>query len=463
MKKKIISFLMIILVGVLIFTGCGFTALTGGPASTDAVTSNGGLVVQKGNYIYYTRAYTSTSSFSTNRAKLSAIYRSELNSDGSLKKDDDGNNITELLANKVVGFENGGFYIFGDKIYYATPHTEADNAGEHDYTKTDFYESNLDGTSVKRIYSTQVGSTSFKFAFYQVDGEVYLAVFDSADLFVITTSSKNVNKVATGVKSVVLPKISESNSNQDASEQGKRHIYYTRAIDSEAESDKNFKKGNVLAMADIVDQTEIVIASNSTFEVKDFKLDNLIYTEKDQNNSNAYYYMASFSYTNNEAKVDVSNKTKLTYQAYSNSLIVLEFEDGYRGMITENESGYLTWIKMPQNDMPVFEILTTEEKLTPIAVYNNYVFAYNSDKELYMIKYNDTSKLYKLTSKDSDTLSFEMNLNIDFNDGYVYFYKSFEGNSESAYYLVRVNTNRTENFEVELVGTLLDEHIKTEE
>lgn len=465
MKKKITSFLMIIIVGVLIFTGCGFTPLTGGPESSAVVQSNGGLAVQKGNYLYYTRAYASTSSLASGvDNELSAIYRSELNSDGSLKKDQDGNNITELLAPKVVGFENGGFYIFGDNIYYATPHSEVDNEGKYDYTKTDFYQSSLNGSNVKKLYTTAVGSTSFKFAFYQVAGEVYLAVFDSVDLFIIKASNKAVSKVATGVSSVVLPRLLENNSVEQPSEEGYRHIYYTRKIDSEKESDKSAKRGNILAMVNVVDQTEIIISCNSTFTVKDFKNDYLIYTDKGQDDANHYYYLASFSYANSEAKVDVLNKTKLTYQAFSKDPIVLEFEDGYRGLIVANESGYLTWVKKPQDNLPVFEILTTETKLTPIAVYNNYVFAYNSDKELYMIKYNDPAReLIKLTNQDNDTLSFEMNLNIDFNNGYVYFYKSFKGDEKSAYYLVRVNTNQTDNFEVELVGTLSDEHIKTEE
>ena len=46
-KKKIASFLLVLIVGVLVFTGCGFQALKGGPKNTDPVSSNGGLVVQK--------------------------------------------------------------------------------------------------------------------------------------------------------------------------------------------------------------------------------------------------------------------------------------------------------------------------------------------------------------------------------------------------------------------------------
>lgn len=469
MKKKITSFLLIILVGVLIFTGCGFTALKGGPAKTDPVTSNGGLVVQKGNYLYYVSGYTGTDALTEGsnkygNVKLSAIYRSQLNADGTLKKDEEGNNITEVLAPKVVGFENGGFYIFGDKIYYATPNTEKGNDGKINFEKTDFYESSLDGTNVRRLYKTAVGSTKFQFAFYQIENEVYLAVYDSADLYVVRVSDKKVNKVATGVSSAVLPRLLENNTVEQPSQQGYQYIYYTRSIDSEKETDKSAKRGNILAMANIVEQKEIVVSLNSSFTVKDFKNDTLIFTKRGLNEDNACYYMADFEVVNEEATIKMSDMVQLSYQAFSTDPIVLNFEDGYRGMIIKNESGYLTYIKMPQGGMPVSEVLTTETALTPIAVYNNYVFAYNADKELYMIKYNDPERtLIKLTNKDNDTLSFDMKLNVDFNNGYVYFYKSYTGDDKSAYYLVRVDATRLENFETELVGTLLKEHIKTEE
>ncbi len=469
MKKKITSFLLIILLGVLIFTGCGFTALKGGPAKADPVTSNGGLVVQKGSYLYYVSGYTETGALTEGsnkygNVKLSAIYRSPLNADGTIKKDENGNNIAEILAPKVVGFENGGFYIFGDKIYYATPNTEKGNDGKINFEKTDFYESSLDGTNVRRLYKTTVGSTKFQFAFYQVESEVYLAVYDSADLYVVKASDKSVNKIATGVSSVVLPRLLENNTVEQPSLQGYQYLYYTRNIDTEKESDESAKRGNVLAMANIKSQEEIVVSLNSTYAVKDFKNDTLIFTKRGLNEENACYYMAKFEIANEEANIKMSDMVQLSYQAFSTDPIVLDFEDGYRGMIIKNESGYLTYIKMPQGGLPVSEVLTTETTLTPIAVYNNYVFAYNADKELYMIKYNDPEKaLIKLTNKDNDTLSFDMNLNVDFNNGYVYFYKSFTGDEKSAYYLVRLDTTKLENFETELVGTLLKEHIKTEE
>lgn len=458
MKKKLASFLLVILVGVLLFTGCGFEALTGGPTIQDPVTSNGGLAVIKGNYLYHVNAYISTSDLSTKYdGTLAGIYRTELNSDGTYKLDDDGNKITQLLASRVVGYTNGGLYIFGDKLYYATPNTEKDNEGKVNYEKIDFYVVNLDGTNAKRLYKTEVGSTKTRFAFYEVDNIVYLAVYDSADLYIINTSNKNVQKVATGVSSAVFPTISESNSVSQSSLAGYSYIYYTRS----AVEEDDVVRGNILAMAKIGENEEIEISRDATFTVKDYKNDYLIFTKKGLNQSYACYYKAPFESEN--ARVNINSTEQITYQEFTNTPIVLDFEDGYRGMIVKNESGYLAYVKNSQDGLPEVEVLTTEVALTPIAVYNNYVFAYNGDKELYMIRYNDsTHTLIKLTNKDNDTLLFDMNLNIDYNNGYVYFYKNYTGDSESAYYLVRIDTTKVDNYEVELVGKLQDKHIKTE-
>ena len=461
MKKKLASFLMVILVGVLIFTGCGFEALAGGPSSKDPVTSNGGMVVQKGNYLYHINAYIAISDLSKKyNGKLAGIYRTELNADGTIKTDENGNNITQLLASKVVGYENGGLYIFGDKLYYATPNTEKGNDGKVNYEKIDFYVVNLDGTNAKRIYKTEVGSTKTRFAFYEANDTVYLAVYDSSNLCIVDTANNTVNKVATSVSSVVFPRINESNSVAQPSLEGYRHIYYTRS----AVEEDDVVRGNIMAMINISTQEEIEVARNATYTVVDFKNDTLIFTKKGLNESYACYYMAKFVVEDNTATVKMSDMERLSYQEYKNSPIILDFEDGYRGMIVKNESGYLTYIKKPQGGLPVSEVLTTEVALTPIAVYDNYIFAYNGDKELYMIKYNDPDhKLIKLTDKDSDTLSFDMNLNIDYANGYVYFYKNYKGESESCYYLVRLDASKLDNFEVELVGKLQNEHIAPEE
>lgn len=450
MKKKITSFLLVILVGILVFTGCGFQPLSDGPKSSDPISSNGGMVVQKGDYLYFANGYNAISDLSGEvnnfgSVDFSSLYRTKLDSDGNLQYDEDGKLIASVLVPKVIGTENCSFYIYGDKIYYASPNSEKGTDGKIDYKKTDFFVSNLDGSKVDRIYKTTVSSTSISFKFYEIDGQVYLALYDSADLFVINTNSKDVKKVATGVTSVVLPNESEQHC----------YVYYTRS----AVDEDNVDNGNILAMASIVDGEEIdVQGKNSTYAVKDFKSNTLIYTKKDKNSNSAYYFKAPV--VDNELKL--SNADKLSYQAYTNAPLVLNFENGnYRGMVTKNESGYLTYIKYTTVlGEDSFEVLNEEVELTPIAIYGDVIYCNNSDNELYSVNYK-TKATKKLSNKDNDTLSFSMTNNIDFDGRFVYVYKEYKGDDKSGYYLVRIDTTASE-YEAKLLGVLQKEHIKTE-
>ena len=54
MRNKILSIALILILSLSFFTGCSnFTPLTGGPALNDAVTSNGGAAVRKGDFLYF--------------------------------------------------------------------------------------------------------------------------------------------------------------------------------------------------------------------------------------------------------------------------------------------------------------------------------------------------------------------------------------------------------------------------
>lgn len=454
MKKKILSLMAIFVVGILIFTGCGFQALSGGPSESDLVSSNGMVVVQKGNYLYFVNGLVSTSNLTGSANKYgeveySALYRTELDNSGKLQYDEDGKLIADVLAPKVVGFENGAFYIFGNKIYYASPNTEKNSSGEIDYTQTDFYVSNLDGTNVKHLYKTGVASTSFKFAFYAVDDSVVLAVYDSADLFMIDCNTKKVTLVAEGVANVIMPSLTEQ-----ASQDGDNFVYYTRS----STDDDKVARGNILAMASLKDKSEKVCLTNATYVVKAFQSDTLIYTKKGQNDEYACYYKISFA----NDTLDKNTEKQISTQEFTNEPLLLNFENGnYRGMIVKNESGYLTYIKSTSGSIPEFEVLNSEVVLTPLAIYGDEIYAYNSDSELYKLNYK-TKVLTQLTDSDNITLDFSSYAHVDFDGKYVYAFQKISGDSEDGYYLARIDTTIGELPEVETLGKVLDKHIKTE-
>lgn len=461
MKKKLLSIAVVFLVGILMFTGCGFNALIGGPSKTDPVTSNGNRIVIKGDYLYFTNGYKKAGDLSGNDnsfgvADYSALYRTKLDENGELVYDKDGILQAEILAPKVVGIDNGGFYIFGDKIYYATPNAEKDTTGKLDFKLTAFFCSDLDGTNVDKIYTTTVSSDAFNFAFYEIDKVVYLVVFDSANLVIVNTTTGD-QKVIENVSSVALPVI--DSVTVFGAEQ---NVYYTRT----ATEDENVSQGNIMAYMNIKNMEEVEISKNATYVVKQVKQNSLFYTKKLTNDKSACWYMAQYvaGTDTTVANFDIANEKQISYQAFDNAVYVLNFEGGnYRGLLTQNASGYLSYVKPVSSTLPEFEVLTEEVKLTPLAVYGDDVYAYSSDNELYKINYK-TKALTKLSNKDNDVLSFTMKNNIDFDGKYIYVFKEYKKDDKNVgYYLVRIDTTLQEDFECKLVGKVISDHIKVEE
>ena len=131
MKKHLLSLVMALFMGFCVFlTGCGDKGLKNNPPLTATVSSNGGMSVVKGNYLYFVNGYVDETSLGKKDNKngdvtKGAIYRTKLDN-GEISKDKDGFlDNADCVVSKVVGFGNGGFFIIDDYIVYATPYIVA--------------------------------------------------------------------------------------------------------------------------------------------------------------------------------------------------------------------------------------------------------------------------------------------------------------------------------------------------
>ena len=146
MKKKIVLVLLSFVMVAMVFAGC---ALVGGPSSSDAVFGNGGLAVQKGEWLYFASGYESYTNLETShknrtgQVEVGALYRTKLNSDGTVQMDEDGypTNYQRVIS-KLVGFEYGSIYIFDDQLYFASPNTAKDKLGNHHFNQITFFKAN---------------------------------------------------------------------------------------------------------------------------------------------------------------------------------------------------------------------------------------------------------------------------------------------------------------------------------
>jgi hypothetical protein len=160
----------------------------GGPAASEAESGNGGLTVKKGDYIYFINGMSSyTESNVFNKVIKGSICR---------RKIYDETDKVEIIVPKiaVTGYLAGGFYIYGDKIYYTTPNSERDTKGNVQSGIVDFMMVNLDGTNTKRIAKVDPTLNTdglLPFKFFKTGDKVFLVYISEDSLFSVDTSAAN--------------------------------------------------------------------------------------------------------------------------------------------------------------------------------------------------------------------------------------------------------------------------------
>lgn len=236
MFKRVIAIIAVLALSVLSLCGCGGDKygkinIDGEQDYTATVTSNGGSVVQYGKYLYFingTRGYEDTEADANVFGEVvkGAVYRAELidrdpETKLGLKSHKDKNNKNETvdvvdvqrIAPKTAGtsgYKNGGLFIYGDSLYYASPNNLKNKTGSVQYTKTDFFRMTLDGKTTQKIYTTEADSADKPYMFFSHGDFVYLTVLDGTDLISVKLNKKNGKKedtikIAEDVTAAVMP------------------------------------------------------------------------------------------------------------------------------------------------------------------------------------------------------------------------------------------------------------------
>lgn len=484
MKKKFIAKLatlvLLFVVCLVGFVGCGTPAPM--PKSDDPVTGNGGLAVQKGEYLYFVNGYTAISDMkegdNTGDENYSGIYRAKLGENNSLSYDEDGKlkDCTKIVG-KVAGFDKTKLYIFGDYIYYASPNTEKvieDDEAKDNFKYTDFYSAKLDGSGVSHLYKSTTSSDSMQFAFYKTNAssDVNLVVFDGTKIVSINCSNKSATTVVENASSVAMPAVVDYNQSNNSITVQESAIYYTRSAN---ESEK-LSSGNIMAYFEIgKNQEQIITKGINTYAVKSVNKEALVFTMKNadgKTDANACNFYATFD-QNGKAVFDentIRTEQRLDYTAHDKVFLV-QFENGIcRGFVTVNANNLLVWFDT-FND--TIEILNEDKSLTPLCIDGNYVYAYDSDNSLLRVNYKtkstevvyDSTKELENVDEDAEDktvpdIYFSAGKNFSICSNYAYFYIPYKGDSKTGYYLNRISLVKG-NANAELVGVVQSSHIKT--
>lgn len=150
------------------------------------VVNNGSLVVQQGGYLYYVNGMDSTSNITKpsdnyfGKASVKgSIMKSEIKNDGSLGK-------TEVVVPKMfyTSASNGGFYIYGEWIYYLSPSTKTDNKSNVLTSQLVAFRTKIDGTKTQEIASLSSNSTQYVFTdsafIYYAESKLSKVGYDNA-------------------------------------------------------------------------------------------------------------------------------------------------------------------------------------------------------------------------------------------------------------------------------------------
>ncbi len=262
----------------MIFGACGYynTKLTG-QDTTYAVTSNGGSVVQYGDYVYFVNGTTSGYSDSEGDANVwgkvekGGVYRAKLQGGRDVNKTEDGveykeyartgdgrditiktaeatsystgekltlidSAVIERVIPKYITFsndQNAGIFIYGDWIYYSTPVNSRSKAGEVEAHLSEFYRTKVDGQNTQKIYTSEEDVKAYNF--YHYDGKVHLVVHEGENLITVPMTGSRIGKRGTltdGITEVMFPRKETyyKGINEDTASD---YVYYTRAFDED--------------------------------------------------------------------------------------------------------------------------------------------------------------------------------------------------------------------------------------
>ncbi len=149
-----------------------FTPLSGDDyKSTEAAVSNGGFAVEYGKYVYFINGATTYESDNTfGKPVKGALMRIAAE---DLKKGK-GEAQTVVPSLMVSADYTAGFFIYNDRVYYATPNNVKSMSGEIESDWLDFKSASLNGSDVQDYFRLSDNATVFRFVQTEKNGPVYL-------------------------------------------------------------------------------------------------------------------------------------------------------------------------------------------------------------------------------------------------------------------------------------------------
>ena len=451
--KKFTSFLFLILVACcFMFTGCSNATVTM-PQNYNNVNSNGGFVVEVGNYLYYANAYKSYSKLTQdyeNNGEEVAQYslkrvEQEDNAQKSLVLDEEEKVKFENVLNKIAGYETSNMFVVNEYLYFTSPNIhkndskDPDKYGKFEFELSTLFRIKLDGSGFSELYTTETSSAKF----YLTGGEnKKLLVFDDSKIMQLDcyNNSSKFKELVKDVESTVFPYDQQLEI---------ANIYFTTARDEE-----DTFTGNILNVLNIsnAETTEVAGYSNNgeTITLVAFDGQRLFYTRTGL----AIQALYSNDFANGLSS-QILHKYEITNIKADSTIRVINNVDGYdiKCFVFEHNNNIYKQDLSATNDTASIA-LTTETDAKIVFVDKTYVY-YTTANGIFRV-----SVLTNTTQQVSDIKTLNKDY-LDFDGRYVYFYASIEGAESDTQYLYRADTNACNNnsIKTECIAELLEKDI----
>lgn len=460
MKKFVISFAMILLSCVFVLAGCGGNkGLKDNPPASATAFGNGGNAIVKGDYLYYvngyvdkyTDTYTSKTQNEWGSVSFGAIYRTKL-SNGQVVKDKKGFlEKTEVVVPRLVGFENGKFYIVGDQIYYSTPLMREDASGKVRNDFIQFNKVNIDGTKNSAFYVAESQIDTANWTVVNYDGKDYLLIVETAESSKVIKSvdieKKEVKVLGENIVSWAFP---SENNLEKANEKGyyyNQYVYFTRSI---VEGDNISDGGNVVVKASFVtgESNAYTIKQDTTKTIVGLQNDMLYYSvEQTGKNKDLYATDITLNAFNENNMSALTNGGFASFYVVPNATLTVV-------AIDEDKNVFLC-----VNGVSNKILFSDGTDITILGVDGQNILYIDSDNNIKIKNYVTNAEA---TSLMTDGKTYLVNKNrITLANGKVYVFAEYESEGGSKnYYLNYINLSNIE--EGTFVGLFEEGHLPKE-
>ena len=191
------------------------------------VTDNGGFAVKKGDYVYFINGqedYTAENKYGeVTKGALMRIKSSYLTS-GQYDK-------AQTVVPMLFSAQNfdAGIYVYGDRVYFATPTSDKDLDGKVANDWIDFKSAKLDGSETMKGNYFRLEDNAVQYRFVEENGVVYCLYVDGGNLYSYNTQSNEKKTLVVGATNYYFDESDAENAN----------VYYEMSVTNNIDSDNS--------------------------------------------------------------------------------------------------------------------------------------------------------------------------------------------------------------------------------